>query len=214
MIASPGQTHIAYICPECGQAIYGFIGKFALSANMLRIKCSCGHSAMEITLNSDNKVRISAPCVFCKQNHNFVVSQSLFFSRDLFLLNCPYSNMDICFIGEKDKTDKELLRVSGEIENLINMLEAESIKDIQPEDLEEDEVLPDPTLYDAIRFLIRELEVDGNIDCPCHKGEYELRFVKEGIEVFCSDCNATYLFNLTSPSASEDYIKLSSILLT
>lgn len=205
------QTHIAYRCPECGTLIYGFVGKFSLSANLLRLKCSCGHSAMDINITNDKKIRLSVPCIFCKQNHSFVVSQSIFFGRDIFLLNCPYANMDICFIGAKEKIDGEVVRSGKELEKLLINLEAESIKDIQPTDIEEDEILPDPTVYDTIRFLVKDLEADGKIDCPCHTGSYELRFCKEGIEVYCPECNATYVFNTESASSSEEYLTIDSI---
>lgn len=214
MVASIPKTHIAYRCPECGTVVYAFIGKFALSANMIRTKCPCGHSALDITVTNDSKIRLSVPCVFCKQNHSFVVSQSIFFGRDIFLLNCPYSNMDICFIGEKEKTDKEVERTQNELQRLLADLEAESIKDMQPVDLDEDEVLPDPTLYDTVRFLLKDLEADGKVDCPCHSGEYDLRFCKEGIQAFCAKCGATYTFNLTSPAASEEYLSLDSLTLS
>ncbi|MBO7304000.1 MAG: hypothetical protein J6V09_02100 [Clostridia bacterium] len=35
-------THIAYRCPECGAVIYGFVGKFALAANLLRLNAPVG----------------------------------------------------------------------------------------------------------------------------------------------------------------------------
>jgi len=213
MIKSPGQTHVAYRCPSCGTTIYGFVGKFALKANMLRIKCSCGQSAMDITITNDDKIRLSVPCLFCAQNHNFVVSQSIFFGRDLFLLGCPYSNMDICFIGEKEKTDKELERSEKELMRLLTDLEAESIEDIQPKDMEECEILPDPQLYDIIRFVIKDLEEEGKVDCPCHRGTYELRFCDEGIEVYCPDCGAKEIFSVPNIAASEEYIKIDSLTL-
>ena len=200
------QTHIAYRCPECGTMIYGFVGKFALSANLLRVKCPCGHSALDVNITNDNKIRLSVPCIFCKKNHSFVVSQSIFFGRDVFLLNCPYANMDICFIGDKDKIDLESERSGRELERLLSDLEAESIKDMQPSDVEDDEILPDPTIYDAIRFLVKEIEAEGKIDCPCHSGVYDLRFCNEGIEVYCPECEARYVFNVESQSASEDYL--------
>ena len=207
------QTHIAYRCPECGTLIYGFVGKFALSANLLRIKCSCGHSALDVNITNDKKIRISAPCLFCKKNHSFVVSQNIFFERELFLLNCPYANMDICFIGSKEKIDCEVIRSGEELNKLLADLEAESIEDMQPKDVEEDEILPDPAVYDTIRFLIKELEAEGKIDCPCHSGNYDLRFCKEGIEVFCPECEARYIFNTESQSASIDYVETDSIYL-
>ena len=205
------QTHIAYRCPECGTLIYGFVGKFALSANLLRIKCSCGHSALDINITNDNKIRLSVPCLFCKQNHSFVVSQSIFFGRDIFLLNCPYANMDICFIGSKENIDNEARRSGAELEKLLSDLEAESIKDMQPTDMEEEEILPDPAVYDTIRFLVKDLEADGKIDCPCHSGEYDVRFCKEGIEVFCPECEARHIFYTASAAASEDYLSIDSL---
>lgn len=207
------QTHVAYRCPECGTVIYGFVGKFALSANLLRIKCSCGHSALDINITNDGKIRLSAPCLFCKQNHNFVVSQSIFFGREVFLLNCPYANMDICFIGAKEKIDEEIARSQKELERLLADLDAESINDVQPTDMEEEEILPDPTVYDMIRFLTKELEEDGKIDCPCHSGSYELRFSPEGIEVFCTECGAKHTFDTRAVSASEEYLALDSLIL-
>ncbi len=213
MIKGPGQTHVAYRCPHCGTVIYGFVGKFALAANMLRIKCSCGKSAMDVTITNDAKVRLSVPCVFCASNHSYVVSQSIFFGRELFLLACPYANMDICFIGEKEKTDKELERTGAELERLLIDLEAESISDMQPQDMDEDEILPDPQFYDTVRFVVKDLESEGKIDCPCHSGSYELRFAPGGIEVYCPDCQATYLFKALSPSSGEEYIQLDSITL-
>ena len=122
--------------------------------------------------------------------------------------------MDICFIGSKEKIDSEILRSGKELEKLLLDLEAESIKDMQPIDMEEDEILPDPTVYDTIRFLVKELEEDKKIDCPCHRGSYELRFAKDGIDVFCPDCNASYTFNTEAASASEEYLSIDSITLT
>ena len=207
------ETHIAYRCPECGQTIYGFVGKFALSANLLRIKCPCGGSALDINITNDRKIRLSVPCIFCKQNHSFVVSESIFFGREKFLLNCPYANMDICFIGEKELIDRELDRSGRELERLLADLEAESFKDMQPTELEESEVLPDPTVYDAIRFLVKELEADGHIDCPCHRGTYELRFSESGIEVYCPDCGAVHNFSTEAVAASEEYLTLDELTL-
>lgn len=205
------QTHIAYRCPECSSTIYGFVGKFALSANLLRIKCSCGKSALDINVTHDDKIRLSVPCIFCKQNHSFVVSQNIFFGRDSFLLNCPYANMDICFIGDKENVDREVERSTGELMDLLKNLEADSLKEIQPTDMEEDEVLPDPAIYDAVRFLLKELEADEKIDCPCHSGSYDLRFSREGIEIFCNECGAYHSFNLTSPSAAEELVNIDTL---
>ena len=64
-----------------------------------------------------------------------------------------------------------------------------------------------------VSIAIGLLEEDGKIDCPCHSGRYELRFCAEGIEVFCTECGASHVFNTSAVSASEEYITIDSLTL-
>ena len=116
-------------------------------------------------------------------------------------------------MGEKEKTDAEAERTGAELTRLLRDLEAAEIKDIQPVEMDEEEVLPDASVYDAIRFLVKELEAEGQIDCPCHAGSYDLRFCKEGIQVFCPDCGASHIFNTEAVAASEEYLNIDKITL-
>jgi len=95
MVVTPKQTRVAFRCPTCGDTVVGLVGRFALSADFLRLKCPCGESHLDIRMRRDKKIEFSVPCVFCKKNHSYVLSPSLVFDRELFLLNCPYANMDI-----------------------------------------------------------------------------------------------------------------------
>lgn len=211
MVLQPKQRNIAYRCPGCGSAVIGLVGKFALHANMLRLKCSCGDSqSLDITLK-DGKVKLSVPCLFCRQNHSFVVSESLFFNSERFLLNCPYSNMDIAFIGDEDTISQELSRTEAELNMLMKNLEAEELSDIQPEDMTEAEILPDPAIYDTLRFVVKDLEADGRVHCPCGNGPYDLRFTDSSVQVFCENCGASYDFNASSPTMAEEYLGLDEI---
>jgi len=204
-------THIAYRCPDCGTVIYGLVGEFALSASVMRLKCSCGGSSLDICATSDKKIRLSVPCVFCKQNHNFVVSQGIFFEKDLFFLNCPYANMDIGFLGEKSKIDGAVANNEEALKKLISDLNADSLADIQPEDMPDEEILPDAAVYDCIRFLVKDLEADGKIDCPCHSGCYDVRYAPGGIQAFCPDCGATHTFLCDTISIAEEYLGIKEI---
>ncbi len=207
----PKQRNIAYRCPGCGSAVIGLVGKFALHANMLRLKCSCGdEQSLDITLK-DGKVRLSVPCLFCRQNHSYVVSESIFFDSERFLLNCPYSNMDIAFIGDEDTISQELSRTEAELNMLMKNLEAEELSDIQPEEMNEAEILPDPAVYDTLRFVVKDLEAEGKVNCPCKNGPYDLRFTDSGLQVWCESCGATFDFNATSPTMAEEYLGLDEI---
>lgn len=214
MAIIPKHNYIAYRCPECGDIIYGLVGEFALGASLLKLKCSCGKSALDVTFTNDKKIRLSIPCVFCKQNHNFVVSQSIFFGRDIFLLNCPYSNMDIGFIGKKEEIDSAAEKNEAALKKLIDDMGAQTLADIQPEEMSDDEILPDASVYDLIRFVVKELEADGRIDCPCHSSSYDLRYAPGGIQVFCTECGASYIFKCDTPAIAEEYLDVKEVTLS
>ena len=214
MVIKPKQRNIAFRCPECGSSIFGIVGRFALAADMLRLKCSCDNpSALDIKRTSDGKIRLSVPCIFCRQNHNYTVSEGVFFDRELFLLNCPYAGMDIAFIGDKETIDSELARTEEEIRRLMTSLEAEELSDIQPQDMKDEEILPDPGIYDTLRFVVKDLEEEGRIYCPCGAGSYDLRFTEHGMQVYCEKCGASYNFDSVTPAMSEEYLSLDSLTL-
>ena len=209
MVIQPKKRNIAYRCLECGTATVGLVGKFALHANMLRLRCSCPDSdSLDVTLTGDGKIRLSVPCLFCKQNHNYVVTESLFFDKDKFMLNCPYSGMDIAFIGDEETITEELSRTEKELNMLMASLEAEELSDIQPQDMPEAEILPDPAVYDTLRFVLKDLEADERVKCPCGKGPYDLRFTDSGLQVWCDSCGASHDFKVTSPTIAEEYLGL------
>ncbi len=215
MVVQPKRRNIAYRCPECGQSILGLVGKFALKANMLRLKCDCEKgSALDIGITNDGKIRLSVPCLFCKQNHTYTVSESVFFDREPFLLNCPYTGMDIAFIGDEERIQMELKRTEEELERILQSFEAEELSDIQPQDMNDDEILPDASVYDTLRFIIKDLESEGKIKCPCKDGDYDLRFTDDAIQAYCKKCGATYTFYTTSPSAVEEYLELDTLTLS
>ena len=209
MAVIPTQRHIAYRCPDCGSATVSIIGRFALAANMLRVKCSCGSEhTLDINIARDEKIRLSVPCLFCRQNHSYVVSETLFFDKDRFLLNCPYANMDIAFIGEEESVSADLSRTGDELSMLLKNLEAEELSDIQPQDMNEAEILPDPAVYDTLRFILKDLESEGLVKCPCGEGPYDIRYCDGGVEAYCDKCGASYQFKAMSATMAEEYLSL------
>ena len=56
MILDPKQTTVAYRCPHCGAGVMGLVGLFTLSADMIKLKCTCGESEMSIVYSKDGKV--------------------------------------------------------------------------------------------------------------------------------------------------------------
>ena len=139
---------------------------------------------------------------------------AIVFDRDKFLLSCPYANMDIAFLGSEENVNAEAQRAEEELSRLLTNLEAEDLSDIQPEDMANEEILPDAELYDIVRFLVRELEADGKVDCPCHSVNLDFRFTEGGVEVYCIDCGATYEFPVQSTAVARETLMLDEIKLS
>lgn len=220
MILNPKMTHIAFRCPKCGSITRGVAGSFSLaSSGMLRLRCSCGRGGeMTMTGTSDDRVRITVPCLLCDKDHQFSVSQSLFFEKDLFLFHCPFTNIPIAFFGQHEE---KLIRATEEsTEELERIFNEFSIRfPGEEEDGEEEEIvtpdfLPDAQIHDIIRFMVKELEADGAIRCPCHGGVYEVEMTEEGVRVFCPSCGASRLFKTNSVAAAQEFLSCDSLELT
>lgn len=207
------RSQIAYRCPECAVATVGFLGGLSSVSDMLRLKCSCGDSALDIKKQNDGKINLSVPCVYCKSNHSFVVSPEVMARDELTKFNCPYSGMGIAFIGDEESVGKEVENSADELARIMTSLDAETVSDIQPQDVGEDSMPPDPAIYDTLNFVVRDLEAEGEVHCPCNSGEYDLRFTDDGMQVYCKVCGAAYDFYARSVSVAEEYLTIDSITL-
>ena len=191
MVIGEKKTCIAYRCPSCGSGVMGLCGDFVLAGGrMLKLKCPCGATEhMTVAEAGDNKLRITVPCLLCASDHRYLVSKSVFYGRDLFLLNCAYSDLDICFIGDEEKVSGALQENEARLKQLFTDAGLSSLARMRGD---EEDVLPEAGVLDVIRFLVRELEADGQIDCPCHDGEYEIELTPRGVRVYCLHCNVFF----------------------
>ena len=113
--------------------------------------------------------------------------------------------------ARREALNAAIEKESEKLSTLLSAFEADSLSDIQPQDMNDEEILPDPVIYDTIRFLVRELEAEGKATCPCGRGSYDFRFTDDGIQVVCPDCGASYEFIATSPEAANGYLTLDEI---
>ena len=210
---SARRNKIFFRCPSCGTAVVGFIGGLSNVSDMLRLKCECTEFAMDIKKQPDGKLRLLVPCVYCKDTHGYVIAKELADRDTISKLSCPYSGMDIAIIGDGEEFDKNIERTAEELGRIMQSLEAEELKDIQPQDEDEEAVPPDPAVYDSINFLVKDLESEGKVSCPCGNGKYDLRFIDGGIQVFCHNCGATKNFRCLTAAMAEDYLGLDEIIL-
>lgn len=213
MVIEPKQTTVAYRCPHCGAGVMSLVGLFSLSADMLKLKCTCGKSEMTVVYTRDKKVRLTVPCILCPKPHQFTVNQSLFFGQDLFVLPCPYSDINICFMGETNQVKAELARTELE---LLDLLEQNGIDSFEALHGEEGPDLTDPQVRDIVMFVIHDLDAEGKIFCKCDpektpERQYDAEITPDGILVSCSCCGASRLIPTDSLLSAHAFLNCDSL---
>lgn len=210
MILGQKQTTIAYRCPECGCIVRSVVGIFSLSADMIKLKCPCGGSSLDISYTRDHKVRLNVPCLVCPSSHSYLISPNVLFGRELFTTTCTYSGLDICFIGNEDKIDEAIAASEAELIEL----GGEEALELLVGAKKSPETLSDPQILDIIYYVIKDLEEEGSIHCNCPDGgEYELQLGDEHIYVVCKKCGAEYAVRANSVSAAHDFLNVDEITL-
>ena len=209
MVLTPKQTTIAYRCPHCGAGIMSAVGFFSLSGDMLKLKCDCGESELLIQRSRDGKIRLTVPCILCSKPHQYTVSSSLFFGRELFTLSCPYSDLNALFIGETNHVKAALAQ--NELE-LLELLEEAGVESFEA--LHRDRTLTDPQIFDIVLFVVRELEAEGQIKCRCAEGgEYEVEVLDDCIRVYCTVCGAESRLPTDSVISANAFLSADSLTL-
>lgn len=211
MVLENKQSTVAYRCPSCGSGVMSVVDAFRLSADMVKLKCTCGHSEMSMIKTKDGKVRFTVPCLLCPNPHTFTVSTSLFFGKDLFVLPCPYSNINVAMMGDMDHVKAELSRTELE---LLDLLEESGIDSFDA--LRGQGVFTDPQVMEIVTYMIKELDEEGKIKCNCADEEsknYDLEMTAEGLLITCPACGASKLISTASLIDAYEFINADELIL-
>lgn len=216
---------IAYRCPVCGTAIVGDLNLFVLGGQELKLSCKeCGEEApaLTATLTKENKLALALPCLTCPNPHRFTVETQVVFSRDLFVLQCPMTALDLCFIGTEEKVEealeenrKQLLELTGGewMEEEFDE-EEEEWTDEELEEFKEHPPLLDAHLMGQMLYLVRDLAEEGKISCSCGERHVDFHLLPDGIAFSCPKCNAARVFPAHSESDLERLSELSELVLS
>lgn len=213
MVLQAKQTTIAYRCPHCGTGVMSAVNPFVLKGSMLRLKCECGESHMEISPVEGGKLRIAVPCIICPKPHHFTVTENVFYNQELFALPCPYTDLNICVMGEINHVKAELSR--SELE-LLDLMEKNGIESFEALHDEGEEALPDPQVLEIVLYVIKDLDEEGRIYCNCKEGEaheYDAEVLPEGVRVTCKTCGASKLVPTASMVEAHDFLHCDALYL-
>jgi len=189
MILNQKQTTVAYRCPRCGSIVLSLVGAFALSADMIRLKCPCGESDLTAVYTKDKKVRLSVPCFLCPTPHTFTVSSQMFFDAKLITFPCPYSGLGICFVGPEARVSEATSVAEAELRELLGETEFSDLAAHRGHA----GAFTDPQIMDIVMYVIHDLQAEGEITCNCpdRHGDYLVEILDECVRITCKNCRAT-----------------------
>ncbi len=215
MLVQQKETTLAYRCPACGATVFSLVGIFALSGDMLKLRCSCGESETVITYTREKKIRLTVPCITCPKPHHFTLGQTNFFARekDVFRLPCPYTGIDACFIGPREAVLEAIDRSN---EELVRLIEEAGMKDLSLIRGEKDEDAlksENPLLEDVVCYMLKELEEEEAIHCRCEKakGDYVYRLHHGKVTISCQKCGAMATLPMYGVTAADRFLELTSL---
>ncbi len=213
MVLETKQTTVAYRCPHCGGGVMSAVNPFVLKGSMVRLKCDCKESFLEVQPAAEGKIRLTVPCIICPKPHHFTVSESIFYGQELFVLPCPYSDLNICVLGETNHVKAELARAELE---LLDLMEKNGIESFERLHREAEQTVTDPQVLEIVLYVIRDLDEEGKIFCRCHadeEHEYDAEILPRGVKVSCKKCGASHTVTADSLVEAHDFLHCDALYL-
>ncbi len=210
---------IAFRCSDCGTAIVGDLNLFVLGGQEMHLACpDCQEEAAEliVKMTEGKKLQFSIPCLTCPTPHRFTVDTEVIFSRDLFILQCPMTALDLCFVGDQARVEealeenrKQLIALTA-MEDEFNEDE-EEMSEEEWEEFKEHPPLLDAVLMGQMLYLVRDLAEDQKIYCSCGETNIDFHLLPDGLAFSCPSCQAAKVFPAHSESDVHRLEELSEI---
>ena len=178
-------TAIAFICPSCGRSVTEDINIFSLSGGH-NVSCRCGEH-IHIKVTDDRKVVLSVPCLACPDPHTIRLGSASFFTRELFTVQCPYTALDICYIGQREKVEKALEENKKFLEETYA---AEQEGEIEDDVLKEMyDRYDNPMVMNDVLLILRDFLADGAVECDCNQADkLRIDIARDHVVLACNNC--------------------------
>ena len=234
MVLNNPETTVGYFCPACGTGVISMIGAFRLQGDLLRLKCPCGQSALQITMGEHSDlIQLQIPCYVCPSPHRYQVKKETFFGTELLCLPCSLSGFDACFIGKKEKVCAAMDETEGQLlESLqqagLDIEPGERLTDVAQRQLhvekspfegdgtfDAEKNFDDNHIMDMVRFVIRDMIEGGDVSCRCPagEGEYSFSLGSDGITVRCEKCGASRTVSCNSSLEANAFLESAKLVL-
>lgn len=165
--------HITYICPLCSEINEADINSFEIDdAEFLCADSLCKEECVNISRLGE-KLKFEINCPVCGNIHNYKISYSTFFLKELFTLSCPETGIKIFFSGDTEKVNSAVKENNEKISQIANLINDSS------SDLE--------IFYETIDLLYEYLK-ENKVLCSCGSTKIVPDVNEQSIILVCETC--------------------------
>ncbi len=181
---------IAYICPYCGRLTERDITLFDLPASGAVFCCSekgCQEPIISVVHKKDKYV-FEVLCTVCDDRHKFTINRQGFWRKELLVLTCPQTTVDIMFAGNKERITEELKKQT----ELYREAEAEI------------SASPMLSIYFDIIGAVNNIAKNSKISCSkCESKSFDIELDDSGVRITCRDCSAETVVPISTQSLNK-----------
>lgn len=178
------KTTVAYRCPHCGAILTFDVTRERLEKGKMNMPCiQCGKSHLDIMKEPSGSISLLVPCLMCPHPHPYKISPEMFFEKEIYCFPCSFTGIDICFIGDADYVDDEIIRSGREISDLI---EETNEEDANAKDA--NVMVADTSVMREVLFAIGNLQEDKKIKCTCGSSAVKVLLDYDKAVIVCKVC--------------------------
>lgn len=172
----------AYLCPACGSIAFAEFSLFELSGGRgIELACDCGKSHLNISPRTKTEYVVSAECMMCDREHEFITPLSQLMKNPVLNFACPDLMLGLVSIGTKEEVLASVQQNQDYIREIVTACGLAH------------------TGKNGLTFLkalnkIQELSEDGALYCGCGSNLIDVDVLEDEIVLECHECKSTASF--------------------
>lgn len=187
------ERRITYVCPSCGRTITRSISPFLFSGRKaITVLCPVCMFPCFTLRDMGKRYKMEIQCIICGEAHKHEFRKPDLWNNPLLTTKCENTDVDYCFIGDKDKIRSAFEKAQADIAQLQHEGE-EYFDDYTPNDGNE----AVGALIAAICESLHILAEDNALSCRCGSKKINITVIDDNIYVHCSSCGNTKQFKPT-----------------
>ncbi|MBC7323706.1 MAG: hypothetical protein H5T99_00125 [Moorella sp. (in: Bacteria)] len=186
-------------CPSCGRLEFCGLSFFDFAGGRTwQAECNCGTTLLTINRKRGKNFWLQYHCGMCDALHISQYSRQELWSRELLTLTCRETDLEVGFIGPRDKVQRAVHHHDRTL--------AEVARDLGVGDY-----FAEPDVMYQILSLIYQKAEEGCVSCGCGCEDVEIEIFPGHLQLRCKECRAEKILPAVTVADVESLESLQEI---